>query len=202
MVESFSETPHWTRDNTDFPRPLRPTEAGLRLARPPPVHRGGAPHGRGAGGGSDPRLFAADAPREGARPDRPSDPLPPSFRGRSHHSDPFGKAEMKTRRQIIHRQPSPGGRGPARVARSLADPGRGRPARPGAGHRSGHACPFCWRLHCRHRPRLSDCQSGCSLHLAHMISPPGSNRMGLPRWGALTARAGHSRGRIFFPCGW
>ena len=27
VVESFSETPHWKRDNTDFRRPLRPTEA-------------------------------------------------------------------------------------------------------------------------------------------------------------------------------
>ena len=81
VVERFSETPHWKRDNTDFPRPLRPTEARLRLACPPPASCGGVAQERGAGGGSDPRLFAADAPREGARPDRPPDTLPPSCRG-------------------------------------------------------------------------------------------------------------------------
>ena len=32
MVGDFSETPHRTRDNTDFPRPLRKGEARLRLA--------------------------------------------------------------------------------------------------------------------------------------------------------------------------
>ena len=48
VVERFSEMPHWRRDNTDFPRPLRPTDARLRLACPPPAGRGGAPHGRGA----------------------------------------------------------------------------------------------------------------------------------------------------------
>ena len=31
--------------------------------------------------------------------------------------------------------------------------------------------PFCRRLHCSHRPLLSDCQSGYSLHLEHMIGP-------------------------------
>ena len=77
VVERFSETPHCKRSNTDVPRPLRPTEARPRLAGPPPARRGGAPHGRGAGGGSDPRLFAADAPREGARPDRPPDTFSP-----------------------------------------------------------------------------------------------------------------------------
>jgi len=77
VVERFSETPHCKRGNTDVPRPLRPTEARLRFTCPPPDCRGGAPHGRGAGGGSDPRLFAADAPREGARPDRLPDTLPP-----------------------------------------------------------------------------------------------------------------------------
>ncbi len=81
MVESFSETPPWKRDNTDFPPPLRPTEARLSIACPHLARRNGAPHGRGAGGGSDPWFFGADAPREGARPDKPPDTLPPSFRG-------------------------------------------------------------------------------------------------------------------------
>ncbi len=89
VVERFSETPHRKRDNTDFPRPLRPSEARLRLGWPPPAGCGDVAQERGAGGGSDPGLFAADAPREGARPDRPPDTLPPSFRGRSHHSDPW-----------------------------------------------------------------------------------------------------------------
>ena len=47
VVERFSETPHRKRDNTDFPRPLRPSEARLRLACPPPAGCGGAPHGEG-----------------------------------------------------------------------------------------------------------------------------------------------------------
>ena len=63
VVLDFPETPHQTRDNTDFPRPLRKSEARLRLACPPLAWRNGAPHERGAGGESDPRFFAADAPR-------------------------------------------------------------------------------------------------------------------------------------------
>jgi len=34
VVEDSPETPHQTRDNTDFPRPLRKSEARLRLACP------------------------------------------------------------------------------------------------------------------------------------------------------------------------
>ena len=48
-VWHFPETPHQTRDNTDFPRPLRQSEARLRLACPPLARRGGAPHERGDG---------------------------------------------------------------------------------------------------------------------------------------------------------
>ena len=36
VVGVFPETLHQTRDNTDFPRPLRKSEARLRLACPPP----------------------------------------------------------------------------------------------------------------------------------------------------------------------
>ena len=57
VVRGIPETPHWTRDDTDFPRPLRKSEARLRLACPPPVRRDGAPHERGAGGESDPVLL-------------------------------------------------------------------------------------------------------------------------------------------------
>ena len=57
VVENFSETLHWKRDNTEFPRPLRPTEARLRLTCPSPAGRGVVAHGRGAGGGSDPVPF-------------------------------------------------------------------------------------------------------------------------------------------------
>ena len=35
VVDDFPETPHQTRDNTDFPRRLRKSEAGPRLAFPP-----------------------------------------------------------------------------------------------------------------------------------------------------------------------
>ena len=34
VVGDFSETQHWTRDNTDFPHPLRKSEAKLCLACP------------------------------------------------------------------------------------------------------------------------------------------------------------------------
>ncbi len=67
VVGDFPETPYRTRDNTDFPPPLRTSEARRRLARPPPARRNGAPHERGAGGESDPTLFAAGAPRGRAR---------------------------------------------------------------------------------------------------------------------------------------
>ena len=63
VVGDFHETPHWTRDDKHFPHPMRPSEARLRLARPPLARRGGAPHGRSAGGGSDPQFLAADTPR-------------------------------------------------------------------------------------------------------------------------------------------
>ena len=62
VVRGIPETPHWTRDITDFPRPLRKSEARLRLACPPPAGRGGVAQERGAGGGSDPAFLVADAP--------------------------------------------------------------------------------------------------------------------------------------------
>ena len=64
VVGDFAEAPHQTRDNTDFPRVMRPSEARLRLAGPPPSRRNGAPHERGAGGESDPPSLGADAPSE------------------------------------------------------------------------------------------------------------------------------------------
>ena len=67
VVRGIPETRHQTRDNTDFPRPLRPIEARLRLACYPPARRGGAPHERGAGGESDPPFLSADAPSEGVK---------------------------------------------------------------------------------------------------------------------------------------
>ena len=67
VVRDFPETPHQTRDDTDFPRPLRESEARLRLARPPLARRNGAPHERGAGGESDPTFLGADTPPEGGK---------------------------------------------------------------------------------------------------------------------------------------
>ena len=46
VVGDFPETPHQTRDNTDFPHPLRISEARLRLACPPLARLNGAPHER------------------------------------------------------------------------------------------------------------------------------------------------------------
>ena len=67
VVGDVHETPHRTRDNTDFPPPLRTRKARLRLACPALARRNGAPHGRNAGGESDPPDFAAGAPRGRAR---------------------------------------------------------------------------------------------------------------------------------------
>ena len=64
---TFPETPHQTRDNRNFPRPLRKSEARLRLACPPLAWRNGAPHERGAGGESDPLFLAAGAARGRAK---------------------------------------------------------------------------------------------------------------------------------------
>ena len=61
VVRDFSETPHGTRGGTDFPRPMRKSEARRRLACPPLARRDGAPHERGAGGGSDPPFLTARA---------------------------------------------------------------------------------------------------------------------------------------------
>ena len=93
MVEDLPETAHQTRDNTDFPRPPRKSEARLRLACPPLARRNRAPHGRGAGGESDPPIFGADAPPEGNRWSTPRPTYSPPVRGgRSHQRDPCGKA--------------------------------------------------------------------------------------------------------------
>ena len=56
VARDLPETPHWKRDNTDFPRAFRKSDATLGFAWPPPARRGGAPQGRGAGGGSDPEF--------------------------------------------------------------------------------------------------------------------------------------------------
>ena len=78
VVWDFRETPHRKRDNTDFLRPLRNSEARLRLAGPSPARRNGAPHERGAGGESDLPILAAGAPRGSAKGDRGWDtPCPP-----------------------------------------------------------------------------------------------------------------------------
>ena len=67
VVGEFPETPQRTRDNTDFPPPLRTRKARLRLACLALARRNGAPHERDAGGESDPPVFAAGAPRGRAR---------------------------------------------------------------------------------------------------------------------------------------
>ena len=66
MVWDFPETPHRMRNDTDFPRPVRKSEARLRFACPPPARRNGAPHERDAGGVSD-HILAAGAARGGQR---------------------------------------------------------------------------------------------------------------------------------------
>ena len=63
VVPGFPPTPHQTRDNTEFPRMMGQNEARLCPVRPPRP-AGAARRTRGGdGGGSDPILLAADAPR-------------------------------------------------------------------------------------------------------------------------------------------
>jgi len=61
VVKCFPGTSDWTRDNADFAPRKRHNEARLRLACLPLVRRNGAQYERGAGGGSDPRIFVAGA---------------------------------------------------------------------------------------------------------------------------------------------
>ena len=47
VVGDIHETPHQKRDNTDFPRLMRPSQVRLRPACGPLARRGVAPHERG-----------------------------------------------------------------------------------------------------------------------------------------------------------
>ena len=95
VVEDFHETPHRTRDNTEFPRPLRTREARLHLACLPLARRNGAPYERGAGGetplmqldsvlirGAEPRKAVPSA-RFGVVRRRPATPFPGRNTGRA-----------------------------------------------------------------------------------------------------------------------
>ncbi len=57
VVGDLPETPYKTRDNTDFLRLLRQSEARLPLACFPLARRSGAPNERGVGGESAPLRF-------------------------------------------------------------------------------------------------------------------------------------------------
>jgi len=61
VVKGFSETPHQTRDHTDFPPQMQQGEGRLRLAGPPFARLAGAPHEREESGGSDPLFLTAGA---------------------------------------------------------------------------------------------------------------------------------------------
>ena len=108
------------------------SEAAPRVS--PLAWRNGAPHERGAGGESDPPLFRHwCATGEG----KGGGPLPPVRGGRSHHSDPCGKAELlKTCTRGCTAHPGFDCRRTSSLALTLACPRRGRLGRPGAGNRS------------------------------------------------------------------
>ena len=96
MVLDFPETPHLTRDDTDSPRPLRKSEARLRLACPPLARRNGTPHERGAGGESDPPFLAAGAARGRVKGDRENDTLfPPCGEVAPSTLIPAGRAKRR-----------------------------------------------------------------------------------------------------------
>ena len=118
MVWDFPETSHQTRDNTDFPRAPRKSEARLHLASPPLAWRDGAPHERGAGGESDPPFLAAGAARGRAKGDRGRDTLCP----------PCGEVALTT---VI-----PGGKAIEPARRPV--PGT---AEPGSGEETDHSSP-------------------------------------------------------------
>ena len=102
VVGDFHETPHRTRNDTDLPRPLRNSDTRLCLARPPPAWRNGAPHGRGAGGESDPGILTASAASGRASRFTSQFTDNPPLGGRSHHNDPFGKVETgKTWTRVV-----------------------------------------------------------------------------------------------------
>ena len=102
VVGEFPETPHQARDETDFPRPLRESEARLRPAGPPPARRNGAPHERGAGGESD-LIFAADTPPGRGKWATLKATIYPPLRGVALTTVvPSGKAEeLKTRTWVV-----------------------------------------------------------------------------------------------------
>ena len=131
----FHETSHRTRDNTDFPRPLRNSEARLCLAVPLPP---GVTPRRTRGVlvvRATPHLFAAGAPSGAGTGGSPGGnftgvtPLPPLAEEVALTTViPGGKAQMKTWSQVILINLALTAVGCAGVARSLARPGRGRPA--------------------------------------------------------------------------
>jgi len=90
VVGDFPETAQQTRDNTDFPRPLRKSEARLRLARPPSPGAT-ARRTRGVLVVRATHFFGAGAPSgRGKWPTLRPTIYPALGGGRSHHSDPCG----------------------------------------------------------------------------------------------------------------
>ena len=81
MVPDFPEMPHQTRNGKHFPRAQLQCEARLGLACSPPARRVGAPHERGAGGGSDPRFLTAGAASGGGKVLTPASTITPALRG-------------------------------------------------------------------------------------------------------------------------
>ena len=109
VVRDFPETPHQARNNKHFPRPMRKSDARLRLVCPPLARRAGAPHERGAGGGSDPPFWPAGAAREGGKVDMPLATFSPLSGGRSLHSDPCGKAVESAKKPTAEKQQTTNG---------------------------------------------------------------------------------------------
>ena len=67
----------------------------------PLARRGDAPQERGESGESDPRFMDAGAPLGRVSRFTPQFTVNLPSEGRSHHSDPFGKAAMKTWSQVV-----------------------------------------------------------------------------------------------------
>ena len=89
MVRVFSETPHGTQDNMDFPRPMRQSEAG-GASRVPPSPGATARRTRGVlVEGATLGFSALVRHREGEMVHAKIHHLPSPSRGRSLHSDPW-----------------------------------------------------------------------------------------------------------------
>ena len=89
VVGEFPETPHQTRDNTDFSRLMRQSEARLRIACPPRAARRRAASEGEMVVGATPEFWPLMRHGAGAGYSGLYSSFSPASWGRSHHRDPW-----------------------------------------------------------------------------------------------------------------